>query len=200
VQSPQPTIEQMQQTIQQLQQDVIALKQQPPQSITINNNTINNNTVNNNIIIEKRSFNHENINHIINDHQFMHNCLYQNNVLQLIDAIYCDGEHPENHVVRMRNINRGIMEFYKDGTWTPCKQDDLLDQLLDRGYTILKTYFRKNKDDVKARVIEDDGEDDQYIKIIDWLDDNSHDIKHTKSVKQDIVILFMHNKTLLLGK
>jgi len=200
VQPPQATIEQMQQTIQLLQQEVFALKQQPPQNITINNNTINNNTINNNIVVDKRHFTQENIDHIINDHQFMHQCLYENNVINLLDAIYCDAEHPENHVVRLKNVNRGIMECYKDGTWTPCRQDDLLNQLLDRGYTILKTYFRRNKDDVKAQVIEDDGHDDEYMKIIDWLDYNNYDSKHVKTVKQDIVVLFMHNKTLLLGK
>lgn len=199
VQPPQTvTIEQMQQTIQLLQQEVMALKQQPIQNITVNN-TVNNNTINN-ITIQKRPFTFENIDHIITDHQFMHHCLYSNNVVNLLDAIYCDAEHPENHVVRFKNFNKGIMECYRNGLWTPCKQEDLLDQLLNKGYTILKTYFRKNKDDVKAQVIKDDGDDDMFLKIIDWLDYDNHDNKYVKSLKQDIVILFMTNKALLLGK
>lgn len=192
------TIEQMQQTILLLQQEVLALKQQPIQNITINN--VNNNTINNNITVQKRPFTNENIDHIVNDHQFMHSCLHNNNVVTLLDAIYCDVKHPENHVVRFKNFNRGIMECYKDGLWTPCKQDDLLNQLLDRGYTILKTYLRRNKDDVKAQVIEEDGDDDTFNQIIDWLDYNFYSSKNIKAIKQDIVILFMTNKALLLGK
>ena len=194
IQTDNSSIEEMRQTITELQQEVIALKQQPIQNITINNHTINNN-----LIIQKRDFERENIQHLMDDHQFMYDCLYQNNVVKLIDAIYCDPEHPENHIVRLRNINRGIMEYFNNNQWIPCKQDELLERLLNRGYTILKTYFRKNSNDVKTQVIED-GDDDMYNKIIEWLDTNHHNDRYIKNIKQDIIILFMYNKTLLLAK
>lgn len=163
--------------------------------ITNNNNiTINNN----NIVIIKNNFGAEQIDYLKDDHQFLQSCLSNRDVAPLIENIYCDKEHPENHTVRFRNVNQGIMEKFEQQQWTICDQDSLLTDLINRGYHILKVYARKHKDDVIENCCDD--EEDDYYELMKWLQKDCYATKELKTAKKNLILVFRKNKTLLLGK
>jgi hypothetical protein len=171
--------------------------QSNPTHITNNNNTTNNNTTNN-IVIIKNNFGAENIQYLKEDHQFLQSCLSNRDVAPLIENIYCDKEHPENHTVRIRNVNHGIMEKYQYGEWNICDQDSLLTDLINRGYHILKVYAQHNKDDVIEQCCDD--EEDDYYALVQWLKHDCYSDKEIKMTKKNLILVFRNNKTLLLGK
>lgn len=69
--------------------------------------------------------------------------------------------------MRIKNVNQGIMEKFVDDRWLQIGQDTILDDLLNKGYHILKIYARKYKDDVIEESCDDDEE--EYNKMTNWL-------------------------------
>lgn len=192
----------MQEKIASLEARLRQVEQTPTQS-GINGNNNHNNTVNitNNTtvnIINRRNFGNEDADYIKNDHQFLQACISNRNVAPIIEGIWCDKDHPQNHNVRIRNVNRGIMEKYDDNKWLQVDQDTLLEDLLNRGYHILKVYVRKNKEDVLEDCCDD--EEEEYDTIMKWLDNDRCNTNDVKIAKKNLIIIFRNNKTMLLGQ
>lgn len=187
------------QRVAELEARLADVANKPPQNV-VNNITYNttNNTTNNTSVFVRNNFGFEKVSHITADDNFMQSCLLNRDVCNLIENIYCDKEHPENHTVRTRNVNQCIMEKFDNNTWQQIGQDALLTDLIQRGYQIMKVYARSNKEAVIENSFDDDEED--YHALMRWLQNECYNDKEMKSAKRNLVIVFRNNKTLLLGK
>lgn len=190
----------LQQQINELQNKIHELESRPiQQHITNNiNNTINNNTFN----IVKNNFGHEKIDHLFNHDEYMIRCLEKfveddNPIVNLIENIYCDFEHPENHTVRLRNATHGIMETFDNNKWIQIQQDELLKLLINKGYTIFREYAKKNKYNILENFEDSEYDQDNYNDVVKFL--TSYCVDHElKKHKKNLIVLFRNNKLLVL--
>jgi hypothetical protein len=158
-----------------------------------NYNTAN---ITNNITIELREFGNENIDHILNNFQFLYDCFYARDVVKLIEYIYTDPVHPENHNVRLQNQRMKLMEKFLNKSWKTQDMDEMLQQLVDRGYSILRSHERNNADDIKEKLFDDDyeeGEESEFEREFDdmirWLVKLGRD-PASKDLKKSLYIIF----------
>lgn len=165
-------------------------------TMTTNNNTTNNtNNIQNNITINIKSFGRENMQHILDNKQYLTAVCARKDIVDLIENIHFDKEYPENHNVRLRSLKNDLMETFVDGKWLITDKEDTLDQLIEKGYNVLDIHCRKNKEDI----IEEEGEE-TYDDVRRWLR-AVYDDKHVrKPIRKQLLLLFLNNKTLLLGK
>jgi hypothetical protein len=157
---------------------------------------VNNNVVNQ-VIINVKSFGQENLTYVEKDKQFLTSCLMSRDIKSLIESIHCDKEHPENHNVRIKSTKQELMETFMDGGWIISDQEETLDELLNKGYRVLKFHSHRNKKDIKA---ECDDDDDEYDSLMEWLENVYDDKKLRKPIKRQLLILFMNKRTMLLEK
>jgi hypothetical protein len=87
------------------------------------------------------------------------------------------------------------METFINGKWIFTDQDDTLDELVKKGYRVLKSHMHKNKNNII-----DEYELDDYYNFAEWLESVYDDDKIRKPMKKQLLLLFLNNKTLLLGK
>jgi hypothetical protein len=188
------------QKLNELETELYEIKHGPkcPTNVTNNNTTNNTNNTNiqNNITINIKSFGCENIKHIEQDKQFLTNCLMQRDIKSLIESIHCDKEYPENHNVRIKSMKQELMETYVDGKWIITDKEETLDELINKGYRVLRLHSHRNKSDI----IDECDDDDEYDDIMKWLESIYDDNKLRKPIKKQLLILFLNNKALLLGR
>lgn len=190
---PEQKIGALEAKIEELQKIILT---HPPIVTTINNTTNNNNIQQNNITINLKSFGCENISHIESDKQFLTNCLLQRDIKSLIESIHCDKDHPENHNVRIKSLKQELMETNVDGKWIITDKEETLDELINKGYRVLRFHSHKNKKDI----LEECDDHDEYDDVMKWLESIYEDNKIRKPIKRQLLILFLNNKALLLGK
>lgn len=101
-------------------QDATSITNNNYKQCTINNNNINNN----NITINIANFNAEKTEHITQD--FARSCFAKgaHGVRPMVDMIYFNDEHPENHNVKIASLNHDVVEVYRNGRW---RMDGLLE-------------------------------------------------------------------------
>jgi hypothetical protein len=160
----------------------------------VNNITINN-TTNNITNINIKTFGYENLAYIEANKDLLNTCFLTKNIKLLIESIHCDKNHPENHNVRIKNKKEELMETFVDEKWIISDCEDTLTDLIQKGYRILKLYSHANKKNLISEC-----DEDEYFEIKDWLETIYDDTKLQKPIKKQLMILFMNNKTLLLGK
>lgn len=161
------------------------------QTQTITNNIQQNNIVN----INLKEFGMESQGHLTTE--FLNKCFADKGLVDLIEYLHFDKECPENHNVRLKSRKQELMEVYSNGKWMVKDQDQTLTELIQSGYRILRMHGRKNKDNI----IEEEGiDEDDYEEITKWLETIYEDKKVQKPIKRDLIILFMNNQTMLLGR
>lgn len=173
------------------------LKKSQEQNSIVNNiqsQTITNN-IQQNIVINLKSFGCENMEYLPKD--FLNSCLISNNIIPLIESIHFDKEHPENHNVKIKSLKHDFMQTYVDGNWIVTDKEETLDQLINKGYRVLKYHCRKNKDELLENNEVDEEELDDVNK---WLENLYEDKKLRTPVKRQLLLLFINNKTMLLSK
>lgn len=152
---------------------------------TINNNITNNNTVNNfNIVL--REFNTETLDHL--PKEFLTNCFMNKDIPMLIENIFFDKDCPENHNVRLKSLRYKMMQVFQDNKWVTKQSDDVLNQLVDKGSTILKKHYRKNTKD-----IEDDMTEEEINEVLDWLYGIVKDNDKIRKPIKDALLAMMDN-------
>jgi uncharacterized C2H2 Zn-finger protein len=181
------------------QYDTIVQQLSSPSASNILINNTQNVQTNNNVVININSFGQERISHIIDDKEFLTTCLMGKSISRLIENIYCDKEHPENRNVRIKNRNDKLAEIHMDGEWVVIDQNEALQTLLDKGYTILKIHSRRPKETIMEEWGDDDPE--SLEDAINWIDRvGRDDEKTTRPLLRDILILLIKNKSYILGK
>jgi hypothetical protein len=188
-----------QELVESLQNDMKRLQYQVSHQQTQQNTVVNNVQHNNiqNITINFRSFGQENINHIEQDKGFLTTCLLQRDIKTLIESIHCDKSYPENHNVRIKSIKYDLMETYIDGKWIVTDKEEALDELINKGYRVLRYHSHKNKKDILEECDDDLGE---YDDVLNWLESIYENSKVRQPIKRQLLILFLNNKAMLLGK
>jgi hypothetical protein len=162
-----------------------------------NNNNNNSNNVVNQVVINVKSFGQENLSYIEKDKDFLTSCLMSRDIKSLIENIHCDKNHPENHNVRIKSTKQELMETFVDGGWIISDQEETLDELMNKGYRVLKFHSHRNKNDIKAECEDDE---DEYDNLMNWLENVYDDKKVRKPIKRQLLILFMNKRTMLLEK
>jgi hypothetical protein len=112
-------------------------------NITNNNqqtNSHNTNTTNNNVNshnnyhvhIHMHNFGEENREHLQVD--FIKQCfaLGPHGVSPMIDKIFFDKEHPENHNVKLISLKHSLCEVFKDHEWVPHGLKDIIDRMITK--------------------------------------------------------------------
>lgn len=99
-------------------------------SITNTHNTTNN-TLNNNInVFNIANFNAENTSYISRD--FATQCFKKGiyGVNPMLNMIYFNDAHPENHNVKIKSLNHGLVEVYSNDKWNSDDMNDTLERMV----------------------------------------------------------------------
>lgn len=128
---------------------------------------------------------------------FLTTCFASKDIATLIENIHCDAECPENHNVRIRSRKKQLMEVFKDGRWLAQDEDKTLTELIQNGYRILRSHGRHNKESIME---EENFEESDFNEILNWLETIYEDRNAQKPIKKDIIILFLNNQAMLLGR
>ena len=157
----------------------------------------NNNNTTNNVTINLNSFSRERIDYI--DPEFLKNCLKEMNMIRLLEQVHFDPEHTENHTVRVKNMNKNLLEYHQDGKWIIGAKDQIIEDMINcSGYRILKTFYRNNKESIEDEI---DEYEDIIKEIDDWLDKiNKEDQKIFKKLKTDIFLVILNNKAMVCSR
>lgn len=100
------------------------LEQNSPQSITINIHNDHCNTVNIN------SFGQENTSYITDDFSKICLELKEDGLKRMIDKIYFDPDHEENHNVRHRSLKHSLVEVLQESGWVPKTLTEAVQQMV----------------------------------------------------------------------
>lgn len=97
--------------------------------------------VGNNIQININSYGNENINYITQD--VIKNLIKApfGAVPKLIKHIHCNPNHPENHNVKITNKKMKLISVKRENKWEFMDKNDLLEDIVDKGYNILDTEY-----------------------------------------------------------
>ena len=106
-------------------------------SISINNN-INNNT-NINISININNFGSEDRSYITRD--VLQSCLENMHVSPLVDLVYFNPDHPENHTVKLKSEKKGRLVVRQEGTWIEVDMNASIDSMIHKENNHLHRYF-----------------------------------------------------------
>jgi hypothetical protein len=163
--------------------------------VATKNKTVNN--TQNIININLRDFGNENHNHLSKD--LLHKWFANKQLSQLIENLHFDVKCPENNNVRLKSTKRELVEIYQNGRWLVKDQDQILTELIQNGYRILRMHGYKNKSDIMDEE-ELDEDDYSYKRIVKWLEKVYEDRKAQKSIKRDLIILLINNETMILER
>jgi hypothetical protein len=182
-------------SVHELREEVAQLRKLVTQPQTINH-TQNANAIQNNIVnIHLKDFGMETQSHLTTE--FLNKCFADKGLVDLIENLHCDKECPQNHNVRLKSRKQELMEVFSNGKWMVKDQDQTLTELIQSGYRILRMHGKIHKGDI----IEEEGLDaDDYEEVVDWLETIYEDRKAQKPLKKDLIILFMNNQAMLLGR
>lgn len=194
--APQTELEQLKATVNDLlekHKDIVCRVEQPT-SNNYHNCNMSTNIQNN---IHLHSFGHETLDHL--PISFLNWCFANKGegIKTLIQDIHFDKECPENHNVRLKSTKRELMEVYSNGQWVVTDQDRVLTDLIEKGYRVLRSHGRRNKDGVMD---DEDLEETDFNEIMEWLEKVYEDSKEQKPIKRDLLLLFLNKKPMLLER
>lgn len=118
--------------IKEMEKEIDKLKSNASSSTSYNIQTLNNNNNNtiNNIVIQLTDFGKENMSHLSTD--FFRECLMNGalGVLQVIEKVWFDHEHPENFNIRLASLKNMLVQYYKHPGWEICGFHDAIDKMI----------------------------------------------------------------------
>ena len=124
---------------------------------------------NNNITLQIRNFGEENKDYITN--AFLLQC-YKNGyygLIEMIENLYFNHEHPENHNVRIGSLKNKYLEIHKDDEWVPQGINETLNRMINCAAT-----------DIILNV------DDEEKKLEKIIEIQNPDTKKEKLLKESI--------------
>lgn len=125
--------EDISQRLKSLEEELSRLKVQNAVSDSphIINNTHNiNQSINQNIHIHLTDFGKENLSYLPPD--FYRECLMNGalGVIQMIEKVWFDEEHPENFNIRLSSLKNMLVQYYKHPEWEICGFHDAIDKMI----------------------------------------------------------------------
>ena len=192
------------------------LKKQIKKKITnININQQNININQNNLLVNFNDLDYNNIDRKLFIQPILDHKLFGKSIiLQMIENIYINENHPEYHNLIVTDKNRGYVKIYNNGKW---KTDNInminmvIDGIVSHSKSIIIELKQKNINQIKNRL----NTSEKYIKLCDseYLNDledeqenndvdNKNEIKRITDFREmvfkDTINLFHDNKNLLL--
>lgn len=159
---PQDQFKSLQEKVLLMEQELAKLKGQPSSTTTNNNTTNNNNTINMTMNVQLCNFEHEKKDHLTSE--FLTSCFVRQDIPALIESLLFAQERPENRTVRIKSLKNKQIQVHQDGGWTTRAADTVLEQLVDKGSTILKTHYNKNMDECERELSQD-----ELDEVLHWL-------------------------------
>lgn len=125
--------------IEALRKTLLSVKDNP--QITINNVTIHQN---NNVTIIVNDFGKEETSHIEEDGQFLDECLkklHTSAIESMVEKVYFDGDHPENHTILMKNVKMNQVMIRENGKWKRVNGHTPAVNMMKKSKRILHSYY-----------------------------------------------------------
>lgn len=134
-------------------------------------------------IININSFGREDINHL--PLEFMTSCFMMKNIPALIENIYFDDDYPQNKTIKLKSLKNKTVLIHDSGHWITKPTNRVLDELIDKGQTLLKKHYIKNPSDVH-----DDMSHDEIEDVLSWLQEIwNENIRVRSSIKNDLMAI-----------
>lgn len=153
------------------------------------NNTIqqtNIQTQNNVVVIHK--FGQEDMDHLTD--AFKTTCLKRTNkgLVELIEKIHFDEQKPANANIRISNKKLNFIETHNGKKWVYAKKDHVLNDLMERGSSILTDHYEETQDELR-----EDVSVSMYEHIRDWIVKlEDADKKSLAPLLEDIYLLILN--------
>lgn len=108
-------------------------------------NTIATNSFNT-VHVHINNFGEENLSYLSNE--FLEKCFETEvtGVKTLMDNIYFNIDHPENHNVRLTSLKHAIAEVYKDNQWIPKGLHDTIERMILKSVTLITSTIATTKE------------------------------------------------------
>jgi hypothetical protein len=184
--------EELQKQLTQILERTAASTQQQPTSTTTHNNTNCTTTTHNQIQVNViNTFGKERLDHISDP--FKKQCIYRTSkgLLELLEKMHFDPSVPENANVRITNRKLPLAEIRTSDRWTFARRDQVLNDLLEKGHTIMQEHFDDHQDEIKSTASET-----MFAFIADWMEKIADRDKDTVSdLLTDIFVLLLNNST-----
>lgn len=142
------------------------------------------------------SFLNETIDYLQNDTKFLLECLNNINdkgLLTLLEKIFFDKDHPENHTVRIKSIKRDLFEILRDGKWDIVDKNMTLEEMIRKGCRVLQVFYGSQKELQSKDIEQDEG-----ILLCNLVNIRNHSRPEFFSIRKKLFALMVSNRTLLL--
>lgn len=172
---PDEKYDELKEEIAKLKKDLEDTKNNQKQSINITN-TYNNININN--------FGRENIEHL--PLEFLTSCFMMKDIPALIENIYFDEEYPENQTIKLKSLKNKTFLVHDSGEWIIKPTNRVLDELVNKGQTILKRHYRSH-----PQQVQEDMSEDEIDEVIQWLTQIwNENVKIRSAIKNDLMAIF----------
>lgn len=180
-----------------LEKQIEELKRQIQASTnhSMQQNVVTNNQIIQNFNIQLKDFGFEKTDHL--PRHFLNNCFANKRIVELIENIHFDQECPENHNVRIRSTKKEYMEVFENGKWTIKDQDQILTDLIQKGYRILSKHGKTNQQNIMEEEYLDE---EDFHEVCEWMERVYDDQKAQKPLKRDLIIRFLNNQAIVLAR
>ena len=122
--------------------------------------------------------------------------LFWRTSVTLIKALHFDPNHSENHNLRVNNKKLPYIEKYIDARWQYCDKNEVIDELIEEGFTILDSHQCDNEDDLKRMLGKR-----LYDDIELWLSNINQKQKDiVQPLRRDMYLVILNHSYMVLGK
>jgi hypothetical protein len=129
---------------------------------------------------------------------FLSRCFANKDLFGLLQNIHCDKENPQNHNIRIKSQKRNQIETRENNKWMIKNEDEALTECIQNGYRILVRHGYRHKNEIIEDELDDD--ENEYHSINEWLESVFKNHVAQKPIKRKLLLLFLNNQALLLGK
>jgi hypothetical protein len=165
-------------------------------TVTNSNNTNTNSTVNSHNTIIINNFGYENISYLTPELIEQCTCRLPDGLQALVKRIHLNINHPENHNVKVTNIQSPMMHVRKNDEWILQDKKDTLRLLIDKTADIQRFYFEDNKKGITERW--NSYKRDAIEFYHERLDNEDKEL--WKKLMKDIYLMFCNNKEMFPQK
>jgi len=162
--------------VKKLEKEIELLKQEKETHIINNNNNCNNiinnnNTINNTYNITLNNYKKEEIDYLTDD--MLYKLIKQplSSITNIIKQIHFNKKYPENHNLKLNNIQSEYINIYNNNIWEKAYKKDIIEYERDKSYGIIDDYYtstypHKNQHQDRFKKFKEafEDEDEQLLK------------------------------------